>query len=807
MLKNYFKIAWRNLRKHKTYSLINIAGLAIGLCCFLLIALYVFSELSYDKYNDKADRIYRINSDITIGSSDLVLATTSDMMGELLMKDYPEVENYTRIYNSNGPKLIKKGNEFINESKVAHVDSTFFKVFTLPAIEGNTDNALAEPNSVVITRSVAEKYFGTTNVIGKELEVKENEPVLFKINAVVEDVPKESHFDFEMFFSMQNVNYNWGALTNHNFFTYLVLKPSVKAEDFEKHFPEYIQEYVFPSARQFMELESMEEFKNSGNSIQYSLMPLTKIHLHSDRQFELMPPNNIQYIYIFLAVAIFILLIACINFMNLTTARSSNRAKEVGIRKVLGTSKNFLVGQFLVESMLLVFISLVIALGFTYLALPFFNDIAFKELSFGDIFSGPVLLVIILVVPVVGFLAGAYPAFFLSAFKPIMVLKGKLTKSSKTLGLRSSLVVFQFITSIVLIIGTIVVYQQLQFIRDTNLGFSKDQVLLVDNTYFLRDNAQTFKQEVQQLAGVSNGTLSGFLPISSSSRSDSSYSTEAVMNSSNSIQMQRWRVDENYIPTMGMEMHSGRNFSKDFPSDSSAIIINETAAKMLGGDPLSKTIYTHGGDGTEAHTVIGIVKDFNFESVKQKIGPVSLQLSENIGIASFKVNTSNISTLIPQIKNKWDDLAGGMPFNYRFLDEAFNKMYSGEQRVGQIALLFSVLAIFIACLGLFGLAAFIAEQRKKEIGIRKVLGASSQGVVTLLSKDFLKLVIIAFVIAVPLAWWGMHSWLQDFAYRINISWWIYAIAGLFAVFIAVATVSLQALKAAVANPIKSLRTE
>lgn len=807
MLKNYFKIAWRNLRKHKTYSLINIAGLAIGLCCFLLIALYVFSELSYDKYNDKADRIYRVNSDITIGSSDLVLATTSDMMGELLMKDYPEVENYTRIYNSNGPKLIKKGNEFINESKVAHVDSTFFKVFTLPAIEGNTDNALAEPNSVVITRSVAEKYFGTTNVIGKELEVKENEPVLFKINAVVEDVPKESHFDFEMFFSMQNVNYNWGALTNHNFFTYLVLKPSVKAEDFEKHFPEYIEEYVFPSARQFMELESMEEFKNSGNSIQYSLMPLTKIHLHSDRQFELMPPNNIQYIYIFLAVAIFILLIACINFMNLTTARSSNRAKEVGIRKVLGTSKNFLVGQFLVESMLLVFISLVIALGFTYLALPFFNDIAFKELSFSDIFSGPVLLVIILVVPVVGFLAGAYPAFFLSAFKPIMVLKGKLTKSSKTLGLRSSLVVFQFITSIVLIIGTIVVYQQLQFIRDTNLGFSKDQVLLVDNTYFLRDNAQTFKQEVQQLAGVSNGTLSGFLPISSSSRSDSSYSTEAVMNSSNSIQMQRWRVDENYIPTMGMEMHSGRNFSKDFPSDSSAIIINETAAKMLGGDPLSKTIYTHGGDGTEAHTVIGIVKDFNFESVKQKIGPVSLQLSENIGIASFKVNTSNISTLIPQIKNKWDDLAGGMPFNYRFLDEAFNTMYSGEQRVGQIALLFSVLAIFIACLGLFGLAAFIAEQRKKEIGIRKVLGASSQGVVTLLSKDFLKLVIIAFVIAVPLAWWGMHSWLQDFAYRINISWWIYAIAGLFAVFIAVATVSLQALKAAVANPIKSLRTE
>ncbi len=362
MIKNYIKIAWRNLGKHKMYSFINIAGLAIGICCFLLIALYVFSELSYDQYTDKADRIYRVNSDITIGNSDLRLPTTSDMMGELLMKDYPEVENYTRVYR-NGSKLIKKGNQFISESQVAHVDSTFFEVFTLPAIKGNTDTALEEPNTVVLTRSAAKKYFGTVDVLGKELEIKENGTTLYKVNAVIEDVPKESHFDFDLFFSMENVDYPWGALTSHNFFTYLLLKTGVNPRDFEKHFPDYISKYVLPEAQKFMEVKSMEEFRNAGNKMEYSLFPVTKIHLHSNRQFEILPSNNIQYIYIFSAVALFILLIACINFMNLTTARSANRAKEVGIRKVLGTSKNHLISQFLVESILLVSISLLNRIG------------------------------------------------------------------------------------------------------------------------------------------------------------------------------------------------------------------------------------------------------------------------------------------------------------------------------------------------------------------------------------------------------------------------------------------------------------
>ncbi len=389
-----------------------------------------------------------------------------------------------------------------------------------------------------------------------------------------------------------------------------------------------------------------------------------------------------------------------------------------------------------------------------------------------------------------------------------MVLKGKLIKSNKTLGLRSTLVIFQFMTSIVLIIGTIVVYRQLNYIQSTDLGYKKDQVLLVDDSFYLGKNARTFKNEVLQLSGVTSGTLSGFLPVAGASRGDDSYSKDAVMNTHNSVQMQSWFVDNDYIQTMGMEMAAGRSFSKDFPSDSTAIIINETAAKMLGyDDPLSKTIYTHEGAGNTPYKIIGVVKDFNFETLRQKIGPLSLRLSENNSIASFKVSTANIGALIPQIKEKWDQLAGGMAFNYRFLDDAFTKMYNNEQRVGKIAVLFSVLAIFIACLGLFGLATFIAEQRRKEIGIRKVLGASAQGVVALLSKDFLKLVLIAFVIAVPLAWWGMHNWLQDFAYRIDISWWIFVLAGTAAVFIAIVTVSIQALRAANANPIKSLRTE
>jgi putative ABC transport system permease protein len=809
MIKNYFTIAWRNLLKNKTYSFINITGLAIGLASFLLIALYMLDELSYDRYNDKADRIYRINSDIRFGGGDLHLPVTSDMMGQLLQKDYPAVEQSTRIYASSGSKLIKKNTDFINEDRVAHVDSNFFEVFSLPALSGNTRTALNEPNTVVISESAAKKYFGTTDLMGKIVETKDDKNPNYKITAVIKDIPANSHFHFDFMFSMKNVDYQWGDLTSHNFHTYLLLKKGADYKQLEKNFEQYIDKYVLPAIRQAIKIKSMDEFRKSGNKLEYTLMPLLQIHLHSDRSFELSPSGNIQYIYIFSAVALFILLIACINFMNLTTARSASRAKEVGIRKVLGTERRYLIFQFLTESTLMAVLSFILAIVIAFLVLPMFNHIADKSMNMSSLIS-PVILPVLIILPLaVGLLAGSYPAFFLSAFRPIEVLKGKLKLGSNSGGLRSVLVVFQFSTSIILIVGTLVIYKQLNYIQSKDLGYSKEQVLTIESTFTLGDKVKAFKNSVLQMTGVKSGTLSSFLPVSNSSRSDNTYFKDATLDVKDGIDMQTWRVDYDYFKTLGMHIIKGRGFSLDFGSDSSAVVINETTAGLLGyADPVGKKIYKIGDDNKpEVYSIIGVVKNFNFESLKQTIGPLSFFIGSRSSMASFKVNTTDINVLIKKIEGLWKEMNPGMPFQYDFLDDSFKAMYKSEQRVGKIALIFSTLAILIACLGLFGLATFISEQRTKEIGIRKVLGASVQGIVRLLSKDFLRLVGISFVIAAPLSWWIMNSWLKDFAYRIPLEWWIIGVAGLIALLIALTTVSFQAIKAAIANPVKSLRSE
>ena len=810
MFRNYFKVAVRNLWKNKTFSFINVLGLATGLCCFLLIALYVMDELSYDRYNEKADRIYRINADVKFGGTDLHMPVTPDVMGAALKKDYPQVEEYTRIYNSNGSKLIKKGNTYINEQNVAHADSTLFNVFTLPAITGDLRSALNEPNTVVLTESAARKYFGTTDVLGKTLETNDNNKTLYKITAVIKDVPQNSHFHFDFFFSMKNVDYQWGQYLSHNFHTYLLLRKGTDYRQFEKVFPQYIEKYVAPQAKAYMNISSMEDFRKAGNLLEYSLIPLTKIHLYSNRQFELSPSGTIQYVYIFSAVALFILLLACVNFMNLTTARSANRAREVGIRKVLGTERKNLITQFLTESTLMVFISLLLALVGAWLALPLFNTIAAKSMHVGSLFS-PLILPLLLALPfVVGMLAGSYPAFFLSGFQPIEVLKGRLRLGSKNGGLRSVLVVFQFVTSIVLIIGTIVVYRQLHFIQTKNLGYNKDQVLIVNDSYTLKNNSIPFKNEMLRVAGVSSGTISSFLPVSNSSRNDNTFSKDAVMDSRNGFNMQTWFVDYDYLNTMGMVLKSGRNFSPDYGGDSSSVIINETTASILGyKDPIGKDIYQSTQDPAKPgkYTIIGVIKNFNFESLHQPVGPLSLFLGKGGGLMSFKVSAAHVPDILKSMESKWKEMAPGFPFSYRFLDDSFNEMYLDEQRVGKIAMVFSILAIMIACLGLFGLAAFIAEQRTKEIGIRKVLGASVNGIVQLLSKDFVRLVAIAFMISVPLAWYFMNKWLQDFEYRVALSWWIFVAAGALALFIALFTISFQAVRAALANPVQNLRSE
>ena len=812
MLSNYLKIAWRNLLKNKTFSLINITGLASGLACFILIALYVADELSYDRYNEKAGRIYRINSDIVFGGNKLHLAVASDPMGAALKNDYPQVEEYVRFYTSSGSKLIKKGDQYINENEVAHADSTLFDIFTLPVMSGDAKTALNEPNTVVISESAAKKYFGTTEVVGKSVETNDNGSTLYKITAVMKDIPHNSHFNFSMIFSMDNVQYQWGNFLSHNHQTYLLLKPGTDYKAFEKNFSRFIIKYVVPQAAQFMQIKSMDEFEKAGNKLEYSLTPLTDIHLRSDRTVELGVNGNIQYVYIVSIIAIVVLVLACINFMNLSTARSASRAKEVGIRKVVGSEKRYLIRQFLTESILTTVLSTGLAILIAYLSLSWFNNLSAKELHISDLLQPKYLTVLIALPIIVGFLAGIYPAFVLSSFNPIVVLKGKLSGGLRRSNLRNVLVVGQFTMSIFLIAATIIVFRQLNYIQTKNLGFNKDQMLIVNGTFALENNRDAFKNEVAKLPGVKGSTYAGFLPVSGYSRNDVSFSTSSAMTAENSLNMQVWDISYEYIPVMEMEMVKGRNFSKEFGTDSNATILNETAARLLGWDnPVGKKLYTFYQDRMGSRLidreVIGVVKNFHFNSMKENIGPLCFRLADNSWTTAFKVNTADIRGLVTTIEGKWKTMAPGKPFSYQFMDEAFDNMYRDEQRTSKVGLTLAIIAIIIACLGLFGLATYAAEQRIKEIGVRKVLGATISNIVSMLSKEFMVLVLIASALAIPLAWWAMNKWLEDFAYRINVGWWIFLAAGVIALLIALITVSSQAIKAAIANPVKSLRTE
>jgi putative ABC transport system permease protein len=808
MFKNYLKIAFRNLWKSKGFSATNIIGLAIGLATCLLIMLFVLDELSYDHYNKKAHRMYRVDGDIKFGGNRFVLATAPDPMGPTLKKDFPQVEQYVRFRNSGG-LLVKKGNENVQQENVIYADSTLFDVFTLPMLDGNPQTALREPNSVVITETMARKYFNTTRAAGRNLLI--NNRHNYTVTGVIKDIPSQSHFNFDFFVSMSTLEEsrrnNW---ISNNFNTYIVLKEGADPKKLEAQFDALVDKYVGPAVMQFMSI-NIEEFKKSDNYEKHQLTPLTSIHLYSDKEAELGPNSSIQYVYIFSAIAFFILLIACVNFMNLSTARSANRAREVGVRKVLGSLKANLVKQFLTESILISCIAMVLALVLVFAMLPYFNHLAAKDIK-GNVFAGPWLLpILLLFVLITGLLAGSYPAFYLSSFKPIQVIKGKLAAGFKTSWLRSGLVVFQFAISIVLIIATMVIYKQLHYIQSHKPGFNREQVMVIHNATPLGNKAKSFREEVLKLPGIENATTTGYLPTNSW-RNDNPVFADPTLDQKRAVSMQTWDVDDQYIPTLGMELVAGRNFSREFPTDSAGIIINEAAAKMYNfSDPIGKSLYyirdiNHPENVSEMH-IVGIVKDFNFSSLRQKVLPLSLMLGQNLGNMVLRVRSNDIHHLVAQIEKKYTSMAPGEPFNYSFMDEDFNNLYRTEQRMGVIAISFSALAILIACLGLFGLAAYAAEQRTKEIGIRKVLGATVSHITAMLSKDFLKLVVIAALIAFPLAWWAMHSWLQDFAYRTTISWWVFIMAGILAALIAVVTVSFQTIKAAIMNPVKSLRAE
>ena len=806
MIRNYIKTAFRTLRKNKGFTIINILGLALGLATCLLIVLYVADELSYDRYNIKANRIFRINEDLKLGNNNVLYAVSMPPLAQTLKTDFPEVEEATRIKQAGGFH-VKKGDESILEYNTAFADASVFNVFTLPMINGNPATALKEPNSVVLTESTAIKYFNSTDIIDKTLIINNNQSL--KVTGVIKDIPRQSHFNFDFFLSMSNFpdsrSTQW-LRSDYN--TYVVLRKGTDHKSFEKKLPAFLKKYSDAEMQAGLHL-NMDAFEKSGSYFRLNLIPLLNIHLHSNRVGELGTNGTMQYVYIFSAIALFILLIACINFMNLSTARSSNRAREVGVRKVLGSPRKYLIFQFLTESVLVTLTAAVIALLIALFLLPVFNQLSGKELNIGSQTLTWLLPSLFVIVIVVGFAAGSYPAFFLSAFQPINVLSGKLSGGFKGGKLRSILVVFQFSISIFLIIGTIVIYNQLYYIQNKNLGYNRNQVLIINNAFELGSHAKTFKQEIKQLPGVLNATLTGYLPTAHV-RSTSIFYKDATFDQKKAIFPQSWNVDEDYISTLGMKIVSGRNFSVQMSTDSLGLIINESTAKFLGySDPINKILYRN-MDGNRDHMkpyhIVGVIKDFNFNSLRENISPVILMLNEDSGGLSAKISVANLPALVSAMKNKWKNLSQS-PFSYSFMDQDFAANYRAEQRTGTISMIFTSLAIVIACLGLFGLAAYAAEQRTKEIGIRKVLGASVSGIVGTLSKDFIKLVLISIIVTTPIAWYLMNKWLQDFAYRINVQWWVLVLAGAAALFIALITVSFQSVKAALANPVDSLKNE
>jgi putative ABC transport system permease protein len=807
MLRNYLKTALRNLWKNKGFSAINIIGLAIGLSTCLLILIYVMDELGYDRYNVNADRIYRVDGEIKFGGNHFILAVAPAPTGPAMLKDYPEVEKEVR-FRGYGGITVKKGGQNIREDAVIHADSSLFDVFTLPVLEGNAHTALMQPRTVVITEKIAKKYFNETQVVGKNLII--NDSIPYKVTAVIRDLPTQSHFHFDFYISLteskEAKNDEW---LSNNFNTYVLLRKGADPQKLEAKFHGMIVKYIGPMLQSAVKT-SLDDFFKSGSYVGFSLTPLTSIHLHSNKTAELEANGNIQYVYIFSAIALFILLIACVNFMNLSTARSANRAKEVGVRKVLGSLRVNLITQFMMESVLISFISMLLALGLAWLLLPVFNGLAAKQMSIG-LFSRPWLAPSMLaLVLVVGTLAGSYPAFFLSAFQPIAVLKGAVAAGFKRSWLRNSLVVFQFGISIFLIVGTAVIYRQLGYIRNRSLGFNREQVLIVQNTYALGSRIGAYKEDLLKLPGITGATMTGFLPTSSW-RNDNAFFFTPDIDPKKAISMQNWSVDENYLPVLGMQLAAGRNFSKDFPTDSSGVVVNEAAVRLMGfGDPVGRKLYNLDDLKTKHVTeyhIIGVVKDFNYNSLRQVVTPMGLFLKEDRGQIALRIHTKDVKQVTRQVEQAWNKMMPGQQFSYVFMDDEFNSIYKAEQRMGGISLSFSLLAIFIACLGLFGLAAYAAEQRTREIGIRKVLGATVSGIIRLLSKDFLKLVLVSAVITFPLAWWAMSNWLEDFAYRITIGWDIFALAMVLAVGIALVTVSFQAVRAALANPVKSLRSE
>jgi putative ABC transport system permease protein len=807
MFKNYLKTALRSIANQKGYTLINITGLAIGMACCLLIFMFVNDELSYDNYNEKADRIHRIAGFFRFGGRDLSMATVSPPMGQAMVNEYPEVENSVRIRYKGGA-VVTYGENSFREKKIAYTDPSLFSVFTIPLLAGDPKTALKDPYTLVISKKAARKYFGRENPLGKILKLDNKDD--YKVTAVFDKIPHNSHFHYDIIASLATLpDYKSQFWLNNAVFTYLLLDKHARPKLLEAKIPELIKKYMAPQVEKIMG-KPMDKLDKSGTlKVNFFLQPLRDIHLHSHMMYELDPNGDIKYVFIFTAIALFILIIASINFINLSTARSANRAKETGIRKLMGAFRTQLVWQFLVESIVLSIISMLIAIVLINLALPFFNNLSGKELTTANIFNLRMVAIIFGITLVTGALAGAYPAFFLSAFRQVNDLNGQTKFGGKNVLLRRVLVVFQFIASILFIIGTLVVMNQLHYIRDMKLGFNKDQVLILHNANLLGNQAETFKNEMLKNPQVKSATISAFLPVPSK-RSIGVVSPQDKVASKETTTIQSWLVDYDYLEVLGMKLDKGRNFSKDFSTDESAVIINQEALQHFAWDnALGKKLFmkTCKDARPTYYTVIGVVKDFHFESLRSAIAPMAMVLGNSNDLISFRLNTREIARTIELLRDKWNKFLPGHPFEYSFMDERFNEVYRSDQKIGKIFGTCAFLAILIGCLGLFGLAAFISERRTREIGIRKVLGASVSNIIRLLSKEFILLVGIANIIAWPTAYFIMNKWLEDFAYRTMLSIWSFLAVGIITVIIAVAAVSYQTIKSALANPVDTIKYE
>ena len=817
MIKNYFKVAIRSLLRRKGYTLINVLGLATGMAVCLLIVLFIQSELGYDSFHKNGKNIYRVVLDRKYPGRSTAYSMIPPSIGEAIQQEYPEVLQSTRLFDftGTGTFLVKIADKIFEEKHVLMADSNFFKVFTSTILQGDAATALQKPGTVVITETTAKKYFGSAaNAIGKSFAAGDNNNEHFMISAVCKDWPENAHFTFNMLIASATFPFtNAPNYTGFSAHTYLLLSPGANPASLEAKFPHVIDKYVSDEIAKSFNM-SYAQFVASGNSYHYYLQPLTKIHLISDLEGELRPNGSIQAVYIFSVIAVFILIIAGINFINLSTARSVERAKEVGIRKTFGSEKKSLITQFLLESVLVSLLSIIIAFVLMVLLLPLFNKVSGKELSVSYFLDPIKIIVLFLFAVMVGLIAGLYPAFILSSFKPILVLKGKFKSNKYGLALRNGLVVFQFSISVILIISTIIVNRQMQFMLGDKLGFRKDHTIELQNTEILGKQTQAFRNELATIPGV-EGIAGGSSFPGQGNFFGISWQAEGAKES---MAGRSVLADDQYAALLNIPMKEGRFFSKEFLTDSLAVVLNEKAVEELQlKDPVGKRLTTT-EDGFNAangapyfYTIIGVIKDFHFQSLHQQITPLIFVNTARFGnrppVTAIRINPDNFSAALKSIETKWKQFIPQRPFHFNFLDQTLADMYQAEQRTQRIFTIFSVLAIFIACIGLLGLAAYATQMRVREISIRKILGASAGSIVGMLSKDFLRLIMVSFVVAFPLAWWGMHAWLQNFAYHTTISWWVFLLAGSIAAFIALVTISFQAIKAAVANPVNSLRSE